>query len=140
MTSPFNYITPKGYDAQHFIRFPVAGDTEVLGLTGVALVSFKGNDTSFTTTELRMDIALPDIPSGHGFRLDHWTVFCSLQTITNDGEGDWVGWGVDNFWLTGSPAPLRTATINCTLVARDVDGYILRVGYNVLLQGKVVPS
>jgi hypothetical protein len=140
MADPFNYIIPNGYDAQHFIRFPVADDTEVISMTGVALVSFKGVDTSFTTTRLEMTVGLPDIPDGHGFRLDHWTVFASLQTITNDGEGDWVGWGVDNFWLTTSPAPIRNAIINCSLVVRDVDGYILRVGYNVLLQGKVIPT
>lgn len=140
MANPFNYITPNGYDAQHFVRFPVTGDTEIISMTGVALISFKGQDTSFTKTRLEMRLTLPDIPVGYGFKLDHWTVFCSLQTIVNDGEGDWVGWGVDNFWLDTPVAPSRTALINCTLVVRDVDGYILRVGYNVLLQGRVVQS
>ncbi len=140
MPDEFNYITPTGYDAQHFVRFPVAGDNEVISMTGVALVSFKGQDTGFTKTRLEMRLTLPDIDTGYGFQLDHWTVFCTLQTITNDGEGDWVGWGVDNFWLTKPAAPSRTATINCSLVVRDIDGHILRVGYNVLLQGRVVQS
>jgi hypothetical protein len=131
-----------GFDAQHHLR-TTTGDGRVLYvLTGVALIrDFHGtSDSAWVHGQLDFDVPIPDLPAGQGLRLAHWTTFAGLNAVANDGEGDDIAFAVDNFWLTETDRALRSARMHCGIAVRDVDGWLLRVGYNLNLLGTIEPT
>lgn len=131
-----------GFDAQHHLR-TTTGDGRVwYVLTGVALLrNFHGSaNGDWVRGQLDFDVPIPDLPVGQRLRLAHWTAFASLNAVANDAEGDQIAFGVDNFWLTGTHLALRSAPMHCGIAVRDVDGWLLRVGYSLNLLGTIEPT
>jgi hypothetical protein len=61
----------------------------------------------------------------------------TLNAISNDQLSNNAGWAVDAFHLDPFPPVVRQVDIRCKLAVRDVDGYILRVGYTLTLLGEL---
>jgi hypothetical protein len=60
----------------------------------------------------------------------------TLNAIQNDDTSNWAGWAVDSFRLANPGDPVKQQiTVETGVAVRDVDGYLLRLGYQVTLSG-----
>ena len=68
-----------------------------------------------------------------------WAPFVTLNSISNEQQAVNAGWAVDAFRMLVSPGDHQSGvTVSCDVAVRDVDGYILRLGYIVFIVGKLV--
>ena len=115
----------------------VEGERGAYTLTGVALYTFEGSPgQQWNRGRLDLRVAIPDLPNGKGLKLEHWAPFVTLNAIANDHEAVDAGWAVDRFQLDNAGEPsIRTAEVSAQLAVRDIDGFVLRVGYVIHLLG-----
>jgi hypothetical protein len=130
-------LMAEGYDSQQYVYFETLSGQLAYSLTGVVRTTFKGTGNTFTRDTLEFRVPIPDLPGGQGLKFDHWAAFVTLNSIANDDISKDAAWAVDSFQIT-SPETVKTeAVVDCGLAVRDVDGFILRVGYAVSLVGKL---
>ena len=137
----------------------------LLVLSGVAMATVKGESTAqwkHQTVSMRPNLHAPlqyavtkygiPIPQGAAlaFQVEQWAPFASLSSIFNQGQSVNSGFAVD-VWR---PNPFNTAThavtdlpvdhlfegIQVDVAVRDTDAYIFRLGYNITLLGRIVPT
>jgi hypothetical protein len=107
-------------------------------LTGIASLSFKGIGGSWNRTPCAIDVGIPGLPAGKGIVLEQWAPLVTLNSIANEQASIEAGWAVDNFDLkfpTGKSVDV--VSVLADLAVRDVDGFILRLGYAINLIGRV---
>jgi hypothetical protein len=132
-------ITVSGFDSQHSLDFTTQEGLRAYTLTGLVLIDFGGAPGGqFVRDTLRFSVPIPDLPAGQGLQLTHWAPFVTLNAISNDGTATDALWAVDTFAVTNAGPPLRSIDVAASLAVRDVDGFILRVGYVLQLLGSLV--
>ena len=85
---------------------------------------------------------------GIGFALDEWAPFVSLSAIYDQAQSIDAGYAVNvwrpNHFATGIDALSNAQVgniftgVNVDVGVRDTDAWILRLGYNITLQGRIV--
>lgn len=125
--------------SQHFVHFTTPEGLTAYTLTGVAQITFRGENTGldFLRTTVTFAVPLPDLPDETGLRLVHWAPFVTLQSISNDDVAVNAGWAVDDFRLIGTDRVSNFVYVEANIAVRDVDGYILRLGYHITLLGSL---
>jgi hypothetical protein len=109
-------------------------------MTGVALITARGTDTGDYRRDIReWDVPIRDLPSGQGLRLTKWAPFVTLNSISDDGAAVNAGWAVDDFKLESTDTLAVVAKIKAYIAVRDVDAFVLRLGYAVHLVGSLEP-
>ena len=139
MSGTFVDLIATNFDSQHWVDFDTADGRKAYTLTGVALTTFKGGETGegWLRQDLMFDVAIPDLPQGKGLKLVHWAPFVTLNAIANDQLANNAGWAVDGFEVESPQQVMRSVRIRCKLAVRDIDGFILRVGYSIALLGSL---
>ncbi|MGN7701534.1 hypothetical protein [Cellulosimicrobium sp. 22601] len=140
-TPTFAGIASQGLDSPHFVTFSTPDGQLVYVLSGVVLCTFGGGPGGggWHHDTLTFDVPIPDLPARRGLRLRHWAPFVTLNTVANDGEGDNIAFGVDSFSVTNWDQVMRTVQVAANLAVRDIDGFVLRVGYRIDLLGSLEP-
>jgi len=140
----------------------------LLTLSGVGMVNLEGNSEADWLHEtllllptiidpMHYAIATHGIPTPQGtegkqyslgFQVEQWSPYASISSIFNQGESLNSGFAVDvwrpNHFGTGfdefshqSIGNLYTG-LQVDVAVRDTDAWLYRVGYNILLLGKIV--
>ena len=65
------------------------------------------------------------------FWLKHWTVFAGLNGIRNENTAYYPGYRVNSFKLLDPVNLSERATIQVEIAARDSDGYVDKVGFQL---------
>jgi hypothetical protein len=133
---------PDRYESQHWVVFKT-GDSNggqplvSYTLTGVALATVQGTPGQhWNRPVLDLSIPIPQLPANKGLTLVHWAPYVGLSSIANDHEAVDAGWAVDSFRLLNPDEQGMTSVEVTTAIAvRDIDGFILRVGYVISLLG-----
>jgi len=133
----FAGIPPQGYSSQHFVNFKTADGLISYTLTGIVTITFQGAATGsdFLRKPLTFEVPIPDLPPRKGLKLRHWAPFVTLGSISNDGTAINAGWAVDDFSITNANTVMTSVGVATNLAVRDVDGFVLRVGYAIHLLG-----
>jgi murein DD-endopeptidase MepM/ murein hydrolase activator NlpD len=127
---------PTLFESQHFVHTETADRLHLWTLTGVVLLHQKGTGRNWLRAQVDLGITVPEIPAGAALRLVHWAPFVTINAIQNDDTSNWAGWAVDSFRLAHPGDPItRQVTVETGIAVRDVDGYLLRLGYNITLAG-----
>jgi hypothetical protein len=127
----------EGIESPHWLSFPTGDGRLYYVLTGVVKMTVKGEGAAWKRLRLDFSVEIPDLPAGKGLRLDHWAPLVTLNSIANDKAAVDAGWAVDNFSLGDTGSVLRTVSVQTLLAVRDVDGFILRLGYAIHLVGRL---
>jgi len=126
-----------GTSSEHWVKFTTPEGLDAYTFTGIVLISFKGEGPQIERTNLAFEIPLPsDFPANGALRLRHWAAYVGLSAMANDKAAMDVLWAVDNFNLL-QPESLQRGKlkVNCGLAVRDIDGWILHLGYMVQVLG-----
>jgi hypothetical protein len=140
----------------------------LLTLSGVGMVNFKGNSEANWLEEtllLRPTIidpmhsaiashGIPTPPGSEGkqytlaFQVEQWSPYASLSSIFNQGVSNNSGfavevWRPDHFdngidAFSHQPVGNLYTGLQVDIGVRDTDAWLLRVGYNILLLGRIV--
>jgi tetratricopeptide (TPR) repeat protein len=137
----------------------------LLCLSGVAMVGLKGqtsSDWTRTTVSFWPDLHGPmqhavakygiPVPQGAGlwFQVEQWAPFAALGSIFNKEQSINSGFAVD-VWrpnpfgtepdaTTNAPLNNLFRGIQADVAVRDSDAYLYRLGYNIVLLGKIVSA
>lgn len=65
------------------------------------------------------------------FRAKHWTVYAALSHVDNEGAAIKSGYAVDAFWLKDPQNMNFTAEIEVRIAARENDGFIKAVNFQL---------
>jgi hypothetical protein len=135
---PFQGNFPdEGKESIHWAKFEASGRMWY-SLSGVVKTTFKGVGGGWERGTLIAQISIPDLPVGMGLKIEHWVPYAALNSVANDGPSNNAAWAVDTFSLHGfDTRPVTSVELDCQLATRDVDGYVLRVGYHIDLVGVV---
>lgn len=125
------------YSSKHWVLTPISKDLDQLILTGVIPISLKGKDQNWYRDTLQFYLALP-LLEDKAFNIQHWAPFITINAIYNKDKSVNAGWAVDDFWGPGQSKNSRSISFFANIAIRDADGYLLRIGYNITLLGKVV--
>ena len=133
------FTGPATPSTQYYVYFPTANGLIAYTLTGVVqmLVQGQATGTDFYRTVFYFDVPIPDLPAGKGLQLVHWAPFVTLNSISNDGVAENAGWAVDDFSVLRPGAVSNSVSMQANLAVRDIDGYILRCGYEIHLLGSI---
>jgi hypothetical protein len=137
MPDPVFIPMAQGIESGHWLSFPTGDGRLCYVLTGVVKMTVKGEGAAWTRLGLDFSVDMPDLPAGKGLRLDHWTVLVTPNAFSDDKAAVDPGWAVDQFSLLDPGGVHRAVTINTRLAVRDVDGFLLRVGYSIHLLGRL---
>jgi hypothetical protein len=137
MGSPLRGLVLSGYG----LWYPVGSvddDRRYYTLTGIASLSLKGEGGSWHREPCTIDVGIPDLPTGKGLVLEQWAPIVTLNSIANEQASIEAGWAVDNFDVQFARGKaVNVVSVQADLAVRDVDGFILRLGYAVHLIGRL---
>jgi hypothetical protein len=136
MESAFG-LSSQGIESPHWVVYRTANDLLAYTLTGVVLLTFKGTGRRYLREPFSFKVPIPELPDKKGLKLVHWAPFVTLNSISNDGPATDAAWAVDDFAVTDTASVLRSVPITTHLAVRDIDGFILRVGYVISLLGSL---
>jgi hypothetical protein len=142
------WVYPDKLDSQYWSYFDLPDGRRSYTLTGVAVctVHADADEGRFYRKDLYVIVDIPGLAASHAgsqFVPEHWAPFFCLNAISNDNAAINAAWAVDS-WEVTQPGgtsvekPLRSVGYTVHLAVGDADGYILRVGYNISLVGRVV--
>ncbi|MGB9071797.1 MAG: hypothetical protein WCC22_03940 [Terriglobales bacterium] len=133
------FTGPATPSSQYYVYYPTANGLTAYTLTGIVQMLVQGQATGvdFFRTPFFFDVPIPDLPPGKGLQLVHWAPFVTLNSISNDGVAENAGWAVDDFIVLRPEEVSRSVSMQANLAVRDIDGYILRCGYDIHLLGKI---
>jgi hypothetical protein len=150
------------FDARHWMFVPIERASQppnpptvpyrgCITLSGVAIVNFKGESDWQTETfildlteDLSKAIAIAPYKPAPGRMFvpiaEQWTVFATVNTRSNEHHAVDDGSGVDSFWRDVT----HVAHIIVNVAMRDVDAFLIRIGYQlsllVALQETAIPG
>jgi len=144
MTIELNQLTDdSSFDSVHAVDFELNDGKHFVQLTGVAILLFKGTGGEWHREDLSLFVKLPPIiPEGKSFKVEQFAPFVTLNSISNQQQAVNAGWAVDTF-DSSAALVLReqpAVPIRATLAVRDIDGFVLRVGYSISVVGAFVPE
>ena len=136
--------------SEHFSYFDLPDGSRSYTLTGVAGIDAQGGQPGegrWSRWNIYLAIDIPDLPKSPPKKLQliHWAPFFSLNSISNDGVATDAGWAVDD-WTAEQGAghldpitdPLSQVGYLVKVAVSDSDGFLLRIGYNISLLGRLV--
>jgi len=158
-------ITPAAIAVNEHPPRQIEDQIWLLVLSGVAMATIKGQSTAqwhHRTVSIRPDLQSPlqyavnkygiPIPQGAAlaFQVEQWAPFASLSSIFNQNQSVNSGFAVD-VWrpnpfnsathaVTNTPVDRLFEGIQVDVAVRDTDAYIYRLGYNITLLGRIVPT
>src|SRR5215212_2714401 len=161
-------ITPAALARNESPPATVSAQKWLLTLSGVGIVNLKGNSEDHWLHEtllleptiidpMHYAIATHGIPTPQGtegsqyslaFRVEQWSPYASLSSIYNRDESYYSGFAVD-VWrpnpfgagldaLSHQPVGNLYTGLQVDVAVRDTDAWLYRVGYNILLLGRIV--
>ncbi|MFL6846665.1 MAG: peptidoglycan DD-metalloendopeptidase family protein [Allosphingosinicella sp.] len=156
-------ITPAARAVNETAPARIQDQKWLLCLSGVAMVGLTGqtsSDWTRTTVSIWPDLHAPmqhaiakhGIPAPQGaalwFQVEQWAPFASLGSIFNQNQSINSGFAVD-VWrpnpfhsdtdaVTNAPLNNLFRGFQADVAVRDNDAHLYRVGYNILLLGKIV--
>ncbi len=147
---PIVISNPGQFAVQHYLTLPLEGDRFLISLSGVAFVDLtgqQGSDWHRDTATMYLDLTnalkitgRTPRPGYHlEFALQQWTPLVTPNAFTDLNQAVNFGIAVDAFqidWHGGQPQ--SSIQVNINIAARDIDTYLHRIGYAVLLVGRVV--
>jgi hypothetical protein len=111
----------------------------LITLTGTATCTVKGTGKDWLRFGLDFDVPINGLPAGKKLKLVHWAPAVWPASIANDGPAVDAGWAVDGVKVISTLSqPLDTISLTAAVAIRDVDGFLLRVGYSITLLGDIV--
>ncbi len=133
------------FGSTHYLVAPLGNGMSHWVLSGIVDLSHrvKGWGANWRHENLILTLAIPGIGDQY-LRVQQWAPFVTLNAVSNDGQSVNAGWDVESFQLieTGTHdvpvregSLLREASIACAVNVRDIDGYVLRLGYTLHLMG-----
>jgi hypothetical protein len=122
------------------------GDREYT-FTGVLLMICQGTAEGWERGAIRIPLQIPHLPLRHGFAMERGAPFVTLSSLAMEGACTGMGFSVDGFRLrpepadavAGRPQGLTSVTIEAELGVRGAVGFAYRVGYQLVLTGRVAP-
>jgi hypothetical protein len=135
---------PERFAYPQVVRTKTGDGKEMLVLSGVVQVDKKGAGQQWGNDrlEIRLDIA-PMIPRGKHLVAEQHATFVTLNAVFNQGASNNAGYAVDSSFPLVGPDGLVGAEeliIESDIAVRDVDGWLLRAGYNVTLVGRLIDA
>jgi hypothetical protein len=126
------------FKSSHWTFAKLPDDKYMITLTGVVIIDFKGTGGLWLRDKASISIKLPShlFPGGKWFQVQYWAPFVTLNAISNQNHAVNAGWAVDEFGGPGANKYYDGITIWANVAIRDVDGYLLRLGYSVNLVGE----
>jgi len=127
--------------SEYYTKFTTVAGEVSYTLTGVVVVEppFQGQGGDWFRERVQFAVPVPSLAKGSQLKLIYWAPFVTLSSISNDRTATNAGWAVDGFGIA-SPKNLigETVGVYCDLAVRDIDGFVVRLAYNVHLIGKEV--
>ena len=147
---PILISRPDQFAVQNYLTQPLGGDKFLISLSGVAFVDLTGQqgpDWHRDIADMRLSLADALRITGRTprqgyhleFALQQWTSLVTPNAFTDLNQAVNFGVAVDAFqvdWNQGRPQPSIRVTVN--IAARDIDTFLHRIGYMLLLIGDVV--
>lgn len=136
---------PENFKSTHYVITTTPDGLWHWILTGIVDVHIKGSGKTWAYHQVRIDLELPGIGENY-VKIQQWAPFVTLNTIFNEGEASFAGWGVKSFKVLPPGGfevvkqgfLLRNIVIACDIAVRDSDGIIEELGYIVHIVGEVV--
>lgn len=124
------------FRSSHWVHTEAIGNRHLVTLTGIAIIDFPGSGADWRRERLGLTLRFPNIfPGAEWLQVEHWAPFVTINAIANVHESVNAGWAVDEFEGPG-PVKIRDGIkIWANIAVRDVDGYLIRVGYSVTVSG-----
>jgi hypothetical protein len=119
-------------------------DMWLVVLTGEFKTDFKGNGQNWARHDFSIypNLKLGELqnwPIGKSFKVHDQAPLVTLNGIYNNGHAVNAGWRVENFSGPGASAILTDrARMRITIMVRDIDGCLLRIGYSLTMRGEAV--
>lgn len=119
-------------------------------LQGIVIVNFESSSlTQWNYDDLKLTLYLPErpnwelVPNTHGnvwkeceINTEHFSGVMHLNSIANDSTATNAGWCIDSVGFPEWPhSNGGYVTVTAHIGARDTDGWLYRIGYNVTLYG-----
>lgn len=139
----------------HWLRMPAPGSgngMELFVFTGIGVFNsplLKGTGQQWAGIEAQIGADYSNvIPKTRAIQAQQWTVDVHLASIADNGMAQDAGWsvnafrlGIDESYGGGVAYALCNGGLSVTasVAIRDVDAFVLRLGYHVMILGKVVP-
>jgi hypothetical protein len=115
--------------------------------SGVHTVECEGTGPTWKRGTIDIELDIPDLPEGKALSVDACAPFVTLNAIANEGAATNAGWAVDGFRLLPDrgEGDLFHSThtrvrIQADVAVRDVDGYVLSLGYTLSMTGRTVAT
>jgi hypothetical protein len=143
-------ITINQFAVENYLTQPLGGNKFLISLSGVAFVDLTGQQGSgwhrdvgdmyvSLANALRVTGRTPRQGYHFEFALQQWTSLVTLNAFTDLNQAVDFGVAVDAFqvdWQQGAPRTAIHVTVN--IAARDIDTFLHRIGYMLILIGDVV--
>jgi hypothetical protein len=111
---------------------------ELIVLSGVAIVGYRGTSQQWTRDKLQLMLNLPLAPNKL-LVVEQHAAFLTLNAASDENGPDNGGYAVDSSYLLRTEDGVKLATIEGDIAARD-GAWLLRVGYHAILVGHLVDS
>ncbi|HEY7440573.1 MAG TPA: hypothetical protein VIC35_14355 [Acidimicrobiia bacterium] len=115
--------------------------------SGVRTVECEGTGPTWQRGTIDIELDVPNLPDGGALSVDNCAPFVTLNGIANEGAATNAGWAVDGFRVlaVGSEGDLfhsahAQVRIQADVAVRDVEGYVLSLGYTLSLTGRTVTT
>lgn len=128
----------------HWTYARTADNKTIITLTGVVILHLKGTGGSWLRDRVILGLRLPShlFPAGQGLLVEYWAPFVTLNAISNKEHAVNAGWAIDAFGFhfderhpPNEGYYMNSIPIWADLAVRDIDGYLLRLGYHVTVVG-----
>jgi len=133
------FSNPELFRSKHWIHTKTGDNRELINLSGIALVHWKGTGQNWERDTLSLGFNLPNIiPDKKLLRIEQWTPLITLNAIYNKNHAVNAGWAVDEFWGPGAVETPGYINLWANVAIRDIDGYLYRVAYSLSIIGRFV--
>jgi len=132
------------FESLHSVRTVTGDSKQLITLTGVVRIDLKGTSTeSWRQEEIIICPRIVYIGANQALELEHWAPFVTINGVYNEKSSNDAGWAVNNFELLLPYEKKVTrryphVEIKTRVLVRDTDGWLLRLGYQVTMSGKLV--
>jgi hypothetical protein len=125
------------FRSSHWVHTEALGNKHLVTLTGIVVIDFKGTGGDWLRDRLNLTLRFPTeiLPPDKLFQVELWAPFVTLNAIVNEQQAVNAGWAVDEFEGPGRVMIRDEVKIWADIAIRDIDGYLIRVGYSLTLVG-----
>jgi hypothetical protein len=131
----------------HHTRFDANDGLRHYFFSGVHTVECEGTGATWQRGTIDIELDIPDLPEGSALSVDGCAPFVTLNAIADEGKATNAGWAVDGFRVlaVGSDRDLfhsahARVCIQADVAVRDVDGWVLSLGYTLSMTGRAVTT